>query len=66
MTVFKFDVTVSTHEDLKSGRLAIPVNGSQHAHHRVVIETDNDVDASLTAALMASEYGIVTGIYPRI
>ncbi len=49
-----FDVTVSSHDDLKKGIVAKKVHGSQHAHHRVVISADySPEEAQIVAAQMA-------------
>lgn len=65
--VHSFDVTVSTHDDLKDGVIAKKVHGSQHAHHRIVVAHDDPVTAQLIAAQMAHvTSGYVTGAYHRI
>ena len=67
MTTFSFDVTVSTHDDLKDGIIAKKVHGSQHAHHRIVVCADDPTEAQLIAAQMAHcTSGYVTGAFHRI
>lgn len=63
----QFDVTVSTHEDLRKGIVAKKLPGSQHKHHRVTVSGEYGNDAELIAGQMAqATSGYVTGIYPRI
>jgi hypothetical protein len=68
MTVFSFDVTVSSHDLLKRGITEARLPGSPHHHHRVVIAADNRDDAALAAAQMAACIPgvVVTGCYDRI
>ena len=63
-----FDVTVSSHDELKAGITEAKRRGSQHAHHRIVISGALSLaEASLLAAQMASvTSGMCTGVSPRI
>lgn len=66
MTIWAFDVTVSTHDLLQAGVTAARLPGSQERHHRVVIAAESHGEASLLAAQMASCQGVCTGVYDRI
>lgn len=63
-----FDVTASTHDDLKDGVVAKKFHGSPNAHHRVVVSGEySPTEASLIAAQMAyATHGYVTGVQARI
>lgn len=58
MTVFSFDVTVSTHDLLKAGVTEARIPGSRHRHHRVVVEAEDRDTAALIAAQMASGWQV--------
>jgi len=62
-----YDVTVSSHDELREGITAARRHGSQHTHHRVVVSGDyGHTEASLIAAQMAAATsGMPTGVYPR-
>lgn len=65
--VYSFDVTVSTHDDLKRGVTELKVKGSQHRWHRIVVWADDGGEAFHTAFAMLYVQGwYVTGIYDRI
>ena len=65
--VYSFDVTVSTHDDLKRGVAALHVLGAQHPWHRIVVAADNHSEAFHTAFAMLYVQGwYPTGIYDRI
>lgn len=67
MAVFSFDVEVSTHDLLKEGVLARRLFGSQHTHHRVVVEAEDVIAAEILAAQMAiATCGYVTRLSLRI
>jgi hypothetical protein len=66
MTVWSFDVTVSTHDLLKAGVVAARLWGSQERHHRIVVAADSRNEAALIAAQMASCTATCTGVYDRI
>ena len=66
MQTFSFDVTVSNHDLLKTGVLAMRLGGSQHAHHRIVTAATDETEASLLAAQMASAHGMVTSVALRV
>jgi len=64
--IYSFDVSVSDHDALCRGVLALKLRGAQHDYHRIVIEAETYEDASLAAAQMASCQGMVTEVLPRI
>lgn len=65
--IWSFDATVSTHDLLKAGVTEARIPGSQHRHHRVVVEAENRDTAALIAAQMASAgQWLCTGLYDRI
>jgi len=68
MTVYSFDVTVSSHDLLKRGVTEARLPGSSHRHHRIVVEATNRDEAALAAAQMASciPGAMCTGLYDRI
>lgn len=67
MLTYSFDATASTHDLLKVGVVEARMYGSQHAHHRVVIEAeDRDTAALLAAQMVCCTHGICTGIWDRI
>ncbi len=67
MTIYRFDATVSTHDDLKAGRIALKVKGSRHAHHRIIVAADSHTQAFMDAAAMVMAHGyFLTGLYDRI
>jgi len=67
MTVFIFDVTVSTHDDLKLGIVALRLYGAQTAHHRITVEADSYADALASVGLLATRADrLVTGLYLRV
>lgn len=66
METFSFDIEVSTHDDLKAGRTAIRIQGSQHTHHRVTVSADNITEAACIAVQMGMISGYVTACHPRI
>lgn len=69
MAVFSIDVTMSSHDLLRRGVTEGRLPGSQHRHHRVVVEASDEVEALLTAAHMAHTcfgHAMVTGTYLRI
>lgn len=63
MGVYKVIVTVSNHDALKEGRVAISpfVNGREPFERQVVVEAGSDVEAVLVASQMASCTGMCTG-----
>jgi hypothetical protein len=63
--VYSFDVTVSTHDDLMRGVVAIKVLGSQYPWHRCTVAAESPEEAELIAQQMASCHYYVTGSYPR-
>lgn len=66
MTVWSFDVTVSTHDLLKAGVTAGRFAGAPVNHHRIVVAADTRDEAALIAAQMAACHGVCTGVYDRI
>lgn len=66
MTVWSFDVTVSTHDLLRAGVTEARLPGSQEHHHRIVIAADSHAEASLLAAQMAGCHAMCTGVFLRI
>lgn len=66
MKVFSFDVTVSTHDDLKRGVIAKRLYGSPNNHHRIVVAAETRNAAALDASAMALQHGYLTGLYDRI
>lgn len=65
--IYSFDATASTHDDLKQGITELKLAGSQHRHHRIVIEAETHTEAFLTAAAMVLGRGLyLTGLYDRI
>jgi hypothetical protein len=65
MKVFSFDVTVSTHDNLKRGITAMGM--SPYDHHRIVVASDDHTEAFYTAFSMMYVRGYyVTGVYDRI
>lgn len=67
MTAYSFDATFSTHDLLKAGVTEARIPGSQHHHHRVVVEAETRDEAALVAAQMVSTvFGMCTGLYDRV
>lgn len=67
MTTFSFDATVSTHDLLKAGVTEARIPGSQHRHHRVVVDAeDRDTAALLAAQMVCCTQGMCTGIFDRV
>lgn len=65
MEVFAFDVTVSTHDNLKRGIIAMGL--PPYDHHRVVVAAENHTEAFNVAFAMLYVRGYyVTGVYDRI
>jgi hypothetical protein len=64
--IYSFDVTVSTHDLLKVGVVAVRLPGSSERHHRIVVAAESRNEAALVAAQMASCRWICTGVYDRI
>jgi hypothetical protein len=64
---FSFDATFSTHDLLKTGVTEARIPGSQHQHHRVVVDAeDRDTAALLAAQMVCCTQGTCTGLYDRI
>lgn len=66
MPTFTFDVTMSTHEDLRLGRTEVRGFAAEASHHRVVVHADTVAEAFLLASQMASCHGMCTGCYLRV
>jgi hypothetical protein len=66
MSVWSFDVQVASHDQLKAGTVAGWVKGSQHRHHRVVVEAPSFTEAFQDVACMAGLWGEVTSIALRV
>jgi hypothetical protein len=65
MEIFSFDVTVSTHNNLKNGIVAMGL--PPYDHHRVVVAADTHTEAFEIAFAMPFVRGYyVTGVYDRI
>lgn len=65
MKVFSFDVTVSTHDNLKHGITAMGL--PPYDHHRVVVAAENHTEAFEIAFAMPFVRGFyVMGVYDRI
>lgn len=63
--VYSFDVTVSTHDNLKRGVIAMGL--PPYDHHRVVVAADSHTEAFNVAFAMLYVRGYyVTGIYDRV
>lgn len=67
MTIYSFDATASTHEQLKRGITEARMFGSQHTHHRVVVAAEDRDEAALIAAQIVScTHTLCTGLFDRI
>lgn len=65
MSVWAFDVTLSTHDDLKRGVIALGL--PPYDSHRVLVEAETHTEAFYVAFSMAYCQGwCVTGVYDRI
>lgn len=65
MEVHSFDVTMSTHDNLKRGIIAMGL--PPYDHHRIVVVAENHTEAFEIAFAMAHVRGYyVTGVYDRI
>lgn len=67
--IFSIDVTLSTHNLLRRGITEGRIPGSEHHHHRIVLDAPDPSEAMLTAAQMAHTvfgHAMVTGTYWRI
>jgi hypothetical protein len=66
MPTYSFDVTYSTHDDLKNHVTEIRDIYAPAHHHRIVIAASSRTEAALLAAQMVCCYAICTGVYDRI
>lgn len=66
MTVYSFDVEVSTHDLLKQGVTAGRLYGSPRTWHRIVVEACDEQEGALIAAQMAACHAMPTATYLRV
>jgi hypothetical protein len=57
---YAVDVTVTTHDALKAGVLALPVVPGGPDWYRILVAADSDWEAVLVASQMASCHGMCT------